>query len=153
MKIFSRYSPPPQLSLVCESPSPVQQQFLEETQLDFLLKKYSTLGINPFVASEPQTYLDTSLISDFQTSQNRLVQLGGYFDRLPAQIRREFNDDLSTFVECVLDPQNESRLIDLGVLNAVVPPETKTAQNASKEVLEDSTSDVRTSEKSAQLPT
>lgn len=148
MKIFSRYNPPPAVNITVESDSPVQQQFLEETQLDYLLKKYSTLGINPFVASGEFDYLDTTLLPDFQTMQNKVVQIKEYFSGLPSDLRRRFGDNVDNFVQFVQDPANSQALIDLGLVEA--QPAQPVEPDVTPPLKEAPIVEV---EKSAQLPT
>lgn len=130
--IFSRYNPPPQVGLVVASESPVQQQFLSETKIDNILRKYSLQQI--LLSSKPAAYFDTTLVDDFQTTQNKVVLAQAYFDSMPAVLRKKFNNSLSQFVEYVGNPQNRSALEDLGILEVPIRSEAVVDSGANTEV-------------------
>lgn len=121
-KFFTKYNPPKIPGFSSEMESRVQEQFADACQTDTIIRKYNTLGINPFIASGGSQYLDTTQIPDFVCAQNAQIKVKEYFEGLPSDIRLEFNNDPMQFAEVVSDPRNADYLREIGVL-APLPAE------------------------------
>lgn len=115
-KFFTKYNPPKIPGFSSEMESKVQEQFADACQTDTIIRKYNTMGVNPFIASGSSQYLDTTQIPDFVCAQNAQVKVKEFFDGLPSDIRLEFNNDPMQFAEVVSDPRNAEYLRDIGVL-------------------------------------
>lgn len=123
-KFFTKYTPPKVSGFSSDQPSKVQEQFADACQTDTIIRKYNTMGINPFIASGDRQYLDTTQIPDFFVAQNSQVKVKEFFEGLPSDIRLEFNNDPMQFAEVVSDPQNAEYLREIGVLEPL-PPEAE----------------------------
>lgn len=123
-KFFTKYNPPKVSGWNSEQESRVQEQFADACQTDTIIRKYNSMGVNPFIASGGSQYLDTTQIPDFLVAQNAQVKVKEFFEGLPADIRLEFNNDPMQFAEVVSDPQNADYLREIGVLEPL-PPETE----------------------------
>lgn len=123
-KFFTKYNPPKVSGWNSEQESRVQEQFADACQTDTIIRKYNSMGVNPFIASGGSQYLDTTQIPDFFVAQNAQVKVKEFFEGLPADIRLEFNNDPMQFAEVVSDPQNEDYLREIGVLEPL-PPKTE----------------------------
>lgn len=121
-KFFTKYNTPKVPGFSSDQPSKVQEQFADACQTDTIIRKYNTMGVNPFIASGGSQYLDTTEIPSFVVAQNSQVKVREYFEGLPSDIRLEFNNDPAQFAEAVLDPQNADYLREIGVL-APLPAE------------------------------
>lgn len=121
-KFFTKYNPPKVPGWFSDQESMVQEQFADACQTDTIIRKYNTMGLNPFIASGGSKYLDTTQIPDFICAQNAHIKVREFFEGLPADIRLEFNNDPMNFAEVVSDPQNEDYLREIGVLEPL-PPE------------------------------
>lgn len=115
-KFFTKYYTPKVPGFSSEMESKVQEQFADACQTDTIIRKYNTLGINPFIASGGSQYLDTTEIPSFVAAQNAQVRVKEYFEGLPSDIRLEFNNDPMQFAEVVSDPRNADYLREIGVL-------------------------------------
>jgi hypothetical protein len=121
-KFFTKYNLPKVPGWNSDQESKVQEQFADACQTDTIIRKYNMMGVNPFIASGGNQYLDTTEIPNFVVAQNSQVKVREYFEGLPSDIRLEFNNDPAQFAEAVLDPQNAEYLRDIGVL-APLPAE------------------------------
>lgn len=121
-KFFTKYDSPKVPGFSSEMESKVQEQFADACQTDTIIRKYNSMGINPFIASGGSQYLDTTDIPSFVVAQNSQVKVREYFEGLPSDIRLEFNNDPAQFAEAVLDPKNTDYLREIGVL-APLPAE------------------------------
>lgn len=131
LKFFTKYNPPQVSGLHSEQESRVQEQFADACQTDTIIRKYNTMGVNPFIASGGSQYLDTTQIPDFFVAQNSQVKVKEFFEGLPADIRLEFNNDPMQFAEVVSDPKNEDYLREIGVLEPLPPKAEGEKQPAS----------------------
>ena len=123
-KFFTKYNPPRISGWNSDQESKVQEQFADACQTDTIIRKYNTMGINPFIASGGSEYLDTTQIPDFFVAQNAQVKVKEFFEGLPSDIRLEFNNDPMQFAEVVSDPKNADYLREIGVLEPL-PPEAE----------------------------
>lgn len=130
-KFFTKYTPPKVPGFSSAMESKVQEQFADACQTDTIIRKYNTMGVNPFIATGSSQYLDTTQIPDFFVAQNAQVKVKEFFEGLPADIRLEFNNDPMQFAEVVSDPQNEDYLREIGVLEPLPPKAEGEKQPAS----------------------
>lgn len=115
-KFFTKYNPPKIPGFSSEMESKVQEQFADACQTDTIIRKYNTMGINPFIAAGGSQYLDTTQIPDFVCAQNAQIKVKEYFEGLPSDVRLEFNNDPMEFAEVVSDPRNADYLREIGIL-------------------------------------
>lgn len=130
-KFFTKYNPPKIPGFSSEMESKVQEQFADACQTDSIIRKYNTMGVNPFIAAGGSQYLDTTQIPDFFVAQNAQVKVKEYFEGLPSDIRLEFNNDPMEFAEVVSDPRNAEYLREIGVLEPLPAEQEGDKQPAS----------------------
>lgn len=113
--------------IVFTDPSMTQQHFKDETMIDNILQKYAETGFltDPFSPKRPIQFGDFSGVTDFQTAQNAVARATEYFESLPSHIRASFNNSPSDFLQALNDPEQRSKLEDLGF---VAPSEAKTPE-------------------------
>lgn len=115
-KFFTKYNPPKIPGFSSEMESKVQEQFADACKTDTIIRKYNTMGVNPFISSGESQYLDTTQIPDFVCAQNAQIKVKEYFEGLPSDVRLEFNNDPMQFAEVVSDPRNADYLREIGIL-------------------------------------
>nr|AVQ10281.1 minor capsid protein [Gokushovirinae environmental samples] len=103
----------------CKDPSLAQQQFAEESDINYIANRYGLTGEMPQVLSLP-AYSDFEGIFDFQTAQNQVVIAKQQFMQLPAKLRTRFNNDPQQLMAFMDDPNN---LEEARFLGLVKPPE------------------------------
>lgn len=130
-KFFTKYNPPKIPGFSSEMESKVQEQFADACQTDTIIRKYNTMGINPFIASGGSQYLDTTQIPDFVCAQNAHIKVKEYFEGLPSDVRLEFNNDPMQFAEVASDPRNADYLREIGVLEPLPAEQEGEKQPAS----------------------
>lgn len=115
--------------IVFTEPSMTQQHFKDETMIDNILQKYAETGFltDPFSPKRPIQFGDFSGVTDFQTAQNAVARATEYFESLPSHIRASFNNSPSEFLQALNDPQQRSKLEELGF---IAPAEVKTPEPA-----------------------
>lgn len=102
--------------IVFTEPSMTQQHFRDETMIDNILQKYAETGFltDPFTPKRPIQFGDFSDVKDFQTAQNAIALATEYFESLPANVRASFNNSPQQFLNALNDPEQRSKLEELG---------------------------------------
>ena len=78
-------------------------------------KRVSTVNTDPSLTK--QNHKAECDINDYQESMNIVAKAQSMFNQLPSQIRNEFDNDPSLFLDFVQDPQNEDQLVEMGLAN------------------------------------
>lgn len=102
--------------LTCEDPTLTQQQFAEESDINYIAERFGLTGELPQVLELPK-YGDFTGIFDFQTAQNSVIHAQKQFMTLPAKMRQRFNDDPQKLLAFLEDPANRDEAIFLGLVN------------------------------------
>lgn len=118
--------------IVFTEPSMTQQHFKDETMIDNILQKYAETGFltDPFTPKRPIQFGDFSEVKDFQTAQNAIALATEYFESLPANVRASFNNSPQEFLNALNDPEQRSKLEELGF---VAPEEAKAPESKASE--------------------
>lgn len=84
-----------------------RQEFADECDINLLMAQYEKTGIIPSSMNNnvPQ-YLDVSDVPDLMHANNVLIEATAAFMALPANVRREFDNDAIQFVKFAQDPEN-----------------------------------------------
>lgn len=104
--------------LSCPDKSLAQQEFKEESDINYIAERYGLTGEMPQVLDLPQ-YGDFTGIFDFQTAQNAVVEAKQQFMTLPAKMRARFNNSPQALLEFLADEDNRKEAEFLGL---VKPP-------------------------------
>lgn len=89
-----------------------KQSFKDETDINKILQRAQKAGTLSHLERYQPQYGDFSDF-DFQTAQLKLAQGAEIFDRLPAEIRKEFNQSPAEFFQYVNDPAKADKLRQL----------------------------------------
>ncbi|QCQ84940.1 internal scaffolding protein [Blackfly microvirus SF02] len=110
------------VDFVPEGPSLTRQEFADECDINVLMAQYEKTGvINHFNRSEPQ-YLDlTDMPDDLQGTLQLVQDAEAAFMRLPAGVRKEFDNDPIGFVQFASDPSNLDQLREWGLAAPAEP--------------------------------
>lgn len=104
-------------------PSLTRQEFAEDCDINTLMSKYEKTGvISHFNNGTPQ-YLDISDIPDLQMAHLVLSEASAAFMRLPANVRREFDNDPIKFTEFAGNPDNLEKMREWGLAPPLPRPE------------------------------
>lgn len=99
--------------------SKTQRQFRKASDINNIIAKYRKTGIlgdpNPVSPRFP-IFADFSKITDYFSAQVAVAQTKSIFERLPADVRAEFQNDVQVFMQFVSNPENNARLIELGLV-------------------------------------
>lgn len=122
------------VDVVPEGPSLTRQEFADECDINVLMAQYEKTGvINHFNDGTPQ-YLDiTEMPDDLMGSLAVMKEAESAFMRLPAGVRKEFDNDPLQFVEYATDPNNLDTLREWGLAAPKKLADAPTASGATPE--------------------
>nr|AVQ10249.1 portal protein [Gokushovirinae environmental samples] len=102
--------------------SMTRQEFTDECDVNAIMRRYEASGIWPF---QPQgvepVYVDFYGMPDLQGAMASMIQAEEAFMRLPALVRKEFDNDAMRFVEYAQDGNNVDKLREWGLAEPKKP--------------------------------
>lgn len=123
--IKNRYSCPKAKGITFHKSNPksvsrTQQHFKDEANINSIMTKYGKSGLLTDPTKTPTKmpqFGDYSEVADFQTMQNKVIEVNNYFQSLPADIRKMFDNDPQKLQEWISNPENEKEALKLGLLD------------------------------------
>lgn len=128
MEFNTAYSPRVRVPFDQSIPDPVtgelqvsmtKQSFADESEINKIMAKYEKTGLIDHVRNH-SGYSDMPQPLDYQEALQLTIEAQLSFDALPANVRREFDNDPFKFLTFVEDPDNVERMAELGLLEPVV---------------------------------
>lgn len=109
-------------ALVCPEPSLTQQHQAGETDINFIVKRFSQTGVLPQTALAP-LYGDFEALT-FHEAQNKIRAAQEAFNAIPAEIRARFNNDPGEFIDFASKEENYDELVRLKLADPRKPPQS-----------------------------
>lgn len=126
---YSKAVRAPSHGILFTEPSQTDQSSLEETTIDYYLRRYAATGIDPAAGRlEAAQFGDFSSVDDFRSAQTKVAAVKSGFESLTAQERAQFDNNFSNYVEFILNPENAKAAQDMGFLHAPIVEEMKNAK-------------------------
>lgn len=118
---YSKAVRAPSNGILFTEPSQTDQSSLEETTIDYYLRRYASTGIDPAAGRlEAAQFGDFSSIDDFRSAETKVAAVRSGFESLTAQERAQFDNNFSNYVEFILNPENAKAAQDMGFLHAPI---------------------------------
>lgn len=121
--------------LVCSDPSLAQQNFKDESDINYIVRQFGLTGDLPSQPLSPQ-YGDFTGVLDYHSAVNAVLAAQDEFDHLPAQIRARFNNDPAQLIDFLDNEENRDEATKLGLVvekPISEPSETPVGQTKSAE--------------------
>jgi phage internal scaffolding protein len=106
-----------------EGESLTQQHFAQEADIKTIIKKHDRTGIISHVARGVAQYGDYSEINEYREALDVVNKANASFMELPAQLRAMFENDAGAFYEFATNPENDAKMIELGLKEAPPSPD------------------------------
>lgn len=103
--------------LKCEDPSLTKQSFLEESDINTIVRKFGVTGDMPSNVRMP-TYGDFTTVHDFKSAMDSIALANESFDQMPAEVRARFHNDPQEFLQFCSDENNRQEAERLGLVSA-----------------------------------
>lgn len=97
-----------------------QQHFAHEADVRNIIKQYDKTGLIANVQKGVAQYGDYSEVNEYREALDLVNEANGMFAELPAELREMFQNNAGTFLEFATNPENESKMVELGLKEA--PP-------------------------------
>lgn len=111
------------------------QSFAGECDINTIVKRGLATGQWPNPSGEA-VFADVSDVSDYRAAIDIVRESERMFSALPAEVRRQFQNDPAEFIEFATDAKNNEKLVEWGLAKAqepIVAPGAKEApKNADK---------------------
>ncbi len=103
-----------------------QQHFAHEADVRNIIKQYDKTGLIANVQRGVAQYGDYSEINEYREALDLVNDANSMFAELPAELREMFQNNAGTFLEFATNPENENKMIELGLKEALVQEEQPT---------------------------
>lgn len=123
-----------------------QQHFANEADIKTIIKKHDRTGIISHVARGIAHYGDYSEVNEYREALDMVNSANASFGELPAEIRKMFDNDAGAFFEFATNPENDEKLIELGLKEAPPSPDETPARSAKKAEAKAEVSDEKSDE-------
>ena len=100
-----------------------QQHFAHEADVRNIIKQYDKTGLIANVQKGVAQYGDYSEVNEYREALDLVNNANGMFADLPAHVREMFQNNAGTFLEFATNPDNENKMIELGLKEAPVQEE------------------------------
>lgn len=107
-----------------------RQEFKEESDINFMLKRFGVAAKMPRPLTPPE-WGDFTAVNDFEDAMHQLTEAQQNFMTLPAELRDRFDNDPHDFLEFVQDDQNYDEAAELGLVPRP-EPQPQTAPEATQ---------------------
>lgn len=109
--------------VVC-GPSMTKQSFKEETDINYIVRKYQKTGMLSFVSDIAPQFMEVDSL-EYQDALNLVIQAQNAFDQMPSNLRKRFENDPAKFLQFTEDQNNLEEMYDLGLATRPVLEEAK----------------------------
>jgi phage internal scaffolding protein len=103
--------------LSCPEPTLAQQNFKDESDINYIVRQFGLTGELPGKPLSPQ-YGDFTGVLDYHSAVNAVLAAQDDFMELPAQLRSRFNNDPAELIDFLADEQNREEATKLGLVAA-----------------------------------
>jgi len=124
MKFRSAYSDVKRTPFETVGESVTQQHFEKEVDIKNIIKKHDRTGIISHVARGIAQYGDFSEVNEYREALDIVNNANASFGELPAEIRKMFENDAGAFFEFATNPENDEKMVELGLKVAPPSPES-----------------------------
>lgn len=123
------------------TPPLTKQAFKKDCDINLILAKYGKSELLDFLnkySGSYGTYGDFSDVLDFQDASDRILLAENMFMGMPAEIRKQFDNDPATFLAFVDKPENFDKMVSMGLakpkaVDPVVAPVGEAAKSTDKQ--------------------
>lgn len=123
VKFKTAYGDRVRMPLSIEGESLTQQHMAQEADIRHIIRKHDRTGLITHVARGVATYGDYSEVNEYREALDIVRNASNSFMQLPAEIRKQFNNDPGEFFEFATDPANNEKMVELGLKEAPPSPE------------------------------
>lgn len=117
--------------LTCSDPSLAQQNFKDESDINYIVRQFGLTGELPGQTISPQ-YGDFTGVLDYHSAVNAVLAAQDEFMDLPAQMRARFDNDPAKLIDFLGNEENREEAIKLGLVDKPISVLTETPVGETK---------------------
>lgn len=125
-------------------PTMTQQQFIEECDVNNIIKKYKTTGSIAHVRNATEgAYMDLTTFPSLYEAETTIAHARSLFEDMPAAVRNRFDHDPKNLIAFLSDEKNSEEALKLGLRNPtpVIPdPALETLKEINENLKNENTS-------------
>ena len=111
------YTPHDRVGFETTGESLTQQHFSQESEINNIIALHDRTGIIKNVQQGVAQYGDYSEINEYRQNLDMIRAADENFMQLPSNIRRQFNNNAGDFFEFATNPENQDKMIEMGLAN------------------------------------
>lgn len=119
MKFYTGYDRPPRAGYACSGASMAAQEFKQDCDINHIVKRAQRTGTLPVVPREVMYGEEDETAGDLRAKMDLINDIRDHFDKLPSDIRLRFNNDALAYNAWVVNPDNYSEAVKLGLIKPV----------------------------------
>ena len=123
------YGEKKRVKTINQGESMTKQSFKAECDINLIIKKHDSTGLLTHVRNMEPSYGEVSG-DDFRESMEKVLNAERAFGELPSAIRKEFQNDPALFLDFVHDPENQDRMVEMGLAEYTPEEKQKRAEKA-----------------------
>lgn len=122
------------MKIEVEGKSMTEQSHKDSCDINTILRRYQKTGILEHVNKYQGKYMEYPDSTTFHDAMNLVAEANSLFESIPSQIRAEFDNDPSKFIDFMQNPDNREKMEDMGLSSEHLPLSEKEilAQEAAK---------------------
>lgn len=94
----------------------VKQEFKEECDINVIMQRIAPEAIMESFRARQGSYGDFSEVATYLDAKNAVRASEEAFDSLPAKLRKMFDNDVSKYLDYIVDDNNHKEAVELGLL-------------------------------------
>jgi len=101
--------------IFCDPEKGAKQSFKDECDINTILARHRKGAMVTHVNANAGVFADVSEITDYREMIERVRSANEYFMGLSAKVRTFFQNDAAEFLDFISEPDNEAKLVELGL--------------------------------------
>lgn len=122
-------------AFITTKPTLAKQSFKDESDINNIMARYVRNGQIPTVNPNKPTY-GFAPEYDFKEAMDLVNNMTSNFDEMPEQIKAQFGYSPAKFLEFVENPENASKMADMGLLRETTNAPSELLKNAANGKIE-----------------
>lgn len=112
----------------------VEQSHKEEVNINSIIKRHGIDLVTKVANLRSSEYqFDDVTGNDFQEAMNIVIKAQDTFQNLPHQVRDKFDNSPAKFLDFVQNPDNNDKMVEMGLAHPPPPPPPVVAENVTPE--------------------
>lgn len=118
-KFYTAYNRPPRVVSGAGGESMTQQQFAQECDINYIVKRAQRTGVIPVVSTQEMVF-GTLDEDTFKQRMDKMAEIKSYFEGLPSEIRLHYQNSVNEFIASMATDEGIEEGRKLGIVAPAV---------------------------------